>query len=51
MVEAGTVHRYQGDEKHVMILDIPTATANNALASSLTPTGSTIREQCFSMSQ
>ena len=23
MVEAGTVHRYQGDEKHVMILDIP----------------------------
>ncbi|HEY5505709.1 MAG TPA: DEAD/DEAH box helicase, partial [Sedimentisphaerales bacterium] len=23
MVEAGTVHRYQGDEKHVMIMDIP----------------------------
>jgi superfamily I DNA and/or RNA helicase len=23
MVEAGTVHRYQGDEKHVMIIDIP----------------------------
>ena len=22
-VEAGTVHRYQGDEKHVMILDVP----------------------------
>lgn len=23
MIEAGTVHRYQGDEKHVMIMDIP----------------------------
>lgn len=23
LVEAGTVHRYQGDEKHVMIMDIP----------------------------
>lgn len=23
MVDTGTVHRYQGDEKHVMIMDIP----------------------------
>jgi hypothetical protein len=23
MIETGTVHRYQGDEKHVMIIDIP----------------------------